>query len=104
MQNKILSFIGLMKKAGALVSGEENCGKTCRAKKAVYIYLASDSSENCRKKAASFAGTGNVPLRELPFTKSELAITLNTGECALICCTDNGFSSALEKKLEEYGG
>ena len=95
MRERILSLLGLMKKARALSAGENNASEAARAGKARLLLIASDASGNAKKRAADLAaGRSLIPL-ELPFTKEELARALGTGSCALAAVTDLGFADAL---------
>ena len=55
MRDKLLHLLGLMRRANALAVGEVNTGSTARAGKAKLLLLASDASENARRRAEGFA-------------------------------------------------
>ena len=99
MREKLLSLLGLMRRANALAVGEVNTGSTARAGKAKLLLLASDASENARRRAEGFAAGRKLSLTVLPFTKEEFssAVGLNGGSMAAI--TDLGFANALLKAL-----
>lgn len=101
MREKILSFLGLMRRAGALPLGETNTGAAVRDGKARLLLLASDASENAQSRAESFARGRSVLTVPLPFTKAELADALGVGGCAMMAATDIGFANALMKLLHE---
>jgi len=50
MINNIYSFIGLAKKAGKLISGDETCERAVKAGKVKLVIIADDASENTKKK------------------------------------------------------
>lgn len=50
MQDKIYMFLGLARKANALVIGEEAVEKAIRNKKLKFVIIASDTSSNTRNK------------------------------------------------------
>ena len=79
MKEKILKFLGLMRRANALQVGENNAGEAVRGGKAKLLLLASDASENAKKRAESFVGGRSCLLLELPFTKEELSAALGLG-------------------------
>ena len=101
MREKTLSLLGLMRKARALEPGEANTGAAVRGGKAKLLLLASDASDNARKRAETFAYGRRVITLPLPFSKEELAGCLGTGECAMAAVTDLGFAAALTALLEQ---
>ena len=101
MREKTLSLLGLMRKARALEPGEANTGAAVRGGKAKLLLLASDASDNARKRAETFAYGRRVNTLPLPFSKEELAGCLGTGECAMAAVTDLGFAAALTALLEQ---
>ena len=66
MREKTLKFLGLMRRANALQVGENNTGEAVRAGKAKLLLLASDASENAKKRAESFVGGRSCLLLPLP--------------------------------------
>ena len=101
MKEKILKFLGLMRRANALQVGENNTGEAVRGGKAKLLLLASDASENAKKRAESFVGGRSCLLLELPFTKEELSAALGLGGCSMAAVTELGFANALIKRLQE---
>jgi len=101
MREKTLKFLGLMRRANALQVGENNAGEAVRAGKAKLLLLASDASENAKKRAESFVGGRSCLLLELPFTKEELSSALGLGGCSMAAVTELGFANALIKRLQE---
>ena len=73
MREKLLSLLGLMRRANAIAVGEVNTGSAARAGKAKLLLLAADASENARHRAEGFAAGRGLPLSALPFTKEEIA-------------------------------
>jgi ribosomal protein L7Ae-like RNA K-turn-binding protein len=101
MREKTLKFLGLMRRANALQVGENNTGEAVRAGKAKLLLLASDASENAKKRAESFVGGRSCLLLELPFSKEELSSALGLGGCSMAAVTELGFANALIKRLQE---
>jgi ribosomal protein L7Ae-like RNA K-turn-binding protein len=98
---KILSMIGLAKKAGRAEIGEEPVGAAARAKKARVILLASDAAPSSRRRAASFAEAGSTLLLTVPADKDQLGHVLGRTSVAMAAITDIGFAEAIVKKLAE---
>ena len=108
MREKVLSLLGLMRRANAIAVGEVNTGSAARAGKAKLLLLAADASENARHRAEGFAAGRNVPLLSLPVTKEELASALGLSGGSMAAITDLGFANTLLKALaqeepERYG-
>ena len=100
MQNDLLLFLGLMRRAGKLQTGENGTGQAARGGKARLILLAEDASDNALKRAEQFARTAGVPLLRLPLTKEALADALGVAGGAMFAVCDEGFARALRGKLD----
>jgi len=106
--DKLLSLLGLAKKAGRLEAGEEPVGAAARARDARLILLASDAADNTVRRARHFAEAGACLLAQIPATKDELGRAVGRSSCAMLAVTDIGFAEAAAKKLaaldaERYG-
>ncbi|MDR2530466.1 MAG: ribosomal L7Ae/L30e/S12e/Gadd45 family protein [Oscillospiraceae bacterium] len=99
--DKVLSFLGLVKKAGKLEIGEESCGAAQRSGKARLILVAADAASGTAKRASNYAEWGKTPLITLRYTKDELGDMLGRRVCAVLAVTDRGFAAALAKKLAD---
>lgn len=99
--DKLLNLIGLSKKAGKLEIGEEPVGAAARAKHARLLLLASDASDNTRRRALHFGEAGACICLEIPETKEDLGRALGRTSCAMLAVTDIGFAEAIAKKLAE---
>ena len=100
MRETTLKFLGLMRRASALQAGENNAGEAVRGGKAKLLLLASDASDNARRRAESFVGGRSCLLLPLSFTKEELGAALGMGDCSMAAVTDLGFANALIKRLD----
>lgn len=100
MNGNTLNFLGLMKKAGVLGSGEQAVTGDIKSGKAVLVMEAEDISANSRKRVESLAEYNGIEYITLPYTKDELADALGAGLCSMLSCRDRGFASAFRKKLE----
>jgi len=94
-----LTFIGLMKKAGALAIGAENGYDSARMGKAKILCLASDAARNTVDGAHNALAEGRAILVKLPYNKRELGAALGQQECAALAVTDLGFALSLCQKL-----
>ena len=86
--DKARQYLGLGRKSGLLVTGEDNCGCTVGAGKAKLLLLASDASPNARKKASGFMYGHRALLATLPWSKEELSALLGKRGCSMVCFTD----------------
>ena len=59
---KYLSSLGLAEKAGRVMSGELMTEKAVRSGKAKLVFVASDSSDNTKKKFTNLCDHYNVPV------------------------------------------
>lgn len=101
MSEKILSLLGLMRRANAIDIGETNSGAAVRAGKAKLLLLASDASENARHRAEGFVTGKRTVLLPLPFTKDEISGSVGVRGCSMAAVTDIGFANALMKLLAD---
>ena len=109
MSDKILSMLGLMRRANAIQIGEDNSGAAVKAGKAKLLLLASDASDNARRRAEGFLYGHNAVPVSLPYTKEEIAMSVGVSGCSMAAVTDMGFANALMKALaltdsDKYGG
>ena len=95
----ILSLLGLAKKAGRLVSGEEPVGGAARAHDARLILLASDAAENTVRRAKHFAEAGACLCARVPADKDALGRAVGRSSCAMLAVTDIGFAETVAGKL-----
>lgn len=94
--------MGIMRKAGRLEVGELSTGDTVKAGRAKLLLLASDASDNARKRAERFLTGHRALLVPLPYTKDELGELLGKGGCSMAAATDAGLSAAFMDALGEY--
>lgn len=103
MSEKLLNLLGLMRRAGAIETGETNSGKACRDGKTKLLILASDASDNAGRRAECFVQGRSAVLAAVPFTKDEMAMKLGVSGCSMAAITDLGFADAFMKGLScEY--
>ena len=106
--DRVLNYLGLMRRAGKIEIGETGTGAAVRAGRARLLLLAADASENARKRAEGYLYGRRALLVLLPYAKAELEAQLGKSGCSMAACTDFGLSAAFlealaEKAPEEYG-
>ena len=108
VSDKILGLLGLMRRANAIAVGESNTGAAVKSGKAKLLLLASDASDNARRRAETFVYGHNTVMLSLPYKKEDIATSVGLVGCSMTAVTDIGFSNALLKALtvvdkEKYG-
>lgn len=98
MQNKILSMLGLSRRAGKLTMGHDPVLKAIKEKKANLILFACDYSDNSKKEIERICSENSVTLLTLPYHKEELSLSLGH-YCGTVAVTDKGFSDKLEELI-----
>lgn len=99
MMDKTLSLLGLMRKANAISIGETATGKAARDGDAKLILIATDATQNARKRAEGFAAAARLKITELPYTKDEISAATGKPGCSMAAVCDRGFADALLKRL-----
>lgn len=94
MNNKLLSFLGLCRRAGKMTIGNDavieeiNNGESC------LVLLAVDASQRTAKEVALVAENNNVEIRTLSCSKQQLSQALGK-LTAVISIHDAGFAKKL---------
>lgn len=99
--NNAINYIGIAKKAGALKTGETNSGAAVRAGKARVLLLASDASDNARRRAENFVSGTGTPLVSLPYSKEQLSSATGASGCSMAAITDIGLAAVFMSALAE---
>lgn len=99
--NKALNYIGIARKAGAIEIGETNSGAAIRAGKGRILILASDASDNARRRAENFIYGTQTPIVVLPFKKEELSEATGTSGFSMAVFTDVGLATVFMAALAE---
>ena len=97
--DKALSFLGICKKAGKLLTGEDGVSGAARSGEAALIMTASDTASNTTKKALNLSELGRIPHVRLPWDKDTLGELLDKRVCAILALTDRGLAAAFAEKL-----
>ena len=89
--DKALSFLGLCRRAGKLLIGEDGVSGAARSGQAVLLMVASDTADNTRKKAGNLSRWYGIPMITLPWDKDTLGELLDKRVCAILALTDKCF-------------
>lgn len=101
--DRLLSFLGLCKRAGYLISGAETVTKAINEDKALLVLYASDASDNSLKNVLKTAQLKNTPARVLDRSKEELSFALGK-HCGIVGITDRGFADKIQSMIAESQG
>jgi ribosomal protein L7Ae-like RNA K-turn-binding protein len=99
--DKALNYLGIARKAGLLIAGEEASGAAIRAGRAKILVLASDASGNASRRAEGFLTGRKIPLVRVPYTKEEIGVATGSGQCSMAAVTDVGLASSFMQALSE---
>ena len=100
MQNKLLSFLGLARKAGKLSMGMDSAKESMEKGKAELLILSRDISENSASKALKTANAHHIPVLILESAMEELEAALGR-KAAVITVNDRGFAKRIPELVTE---
>ena len=96
--DKVLSLLGLAKKARVAVSGEFSTEKAVKDRKACLVLVAEDASENTKKLFLDKCTFYKIPVRFYG-TKETLGKAMGEELRSSAAVCDRGFASAIEKNF-----
>lgn len=100
MQNNMLSFLGLIKKAGKLSSGDDAVEIDIKKGRCKLLIIAEDSSENTIEKFKRLARKHNINYVNIG-RKTDLGSQIGKGQTAVICIKDAQFAKTFIKKVNQ---
>lgn len=98
LKDKLLGMIGLAKRAGKVITGEDLCVKAIKSGKSVLVIIASDASCNTKKSIADSCRFYNVKYIEAA-TKAELGKFTGSDSRAAVSVNDDNFAKAILDRL-----
>lgn len=98
-QDKILSLIGLATKAGKTASGEFLTERETKTRKAFLVIVASDASDNTKKKFREMCKFYKVPIYFYG-DKDTLGHAMGKEFRASLAILDEGFAKGIQKELK----
>jgi len=100
MNSKLLSILGICRRAGLLSAGYDACADAIRTKKAKILFVSVDASEKTQKNIIYEAERAGVLYRKIKFTEDE--INQATGKKAkLLTVNDRGLAAKASDLWEE---
>lgn len=104
MTDRILSLLGLCRRAGKLVIGAEPCIESITKNKSNLIVCANDFSRNSAKPVLERAHQSDVKTLILNRSKEEISLALGK-LCGVVSVEDKGFAKKLTELINsEQGG
>ena len=108
MTDKVLGLLGMMRKASAIVPGEDRASEAVSQGRAKLLLLASDAGEKTLSRVDRILEGRSARKIVLPYTREETGTAIGLGCCSMIAVTDLGFARSLTEKLagqdsDKYG-
>ena len=104
MDNRLLSFLGIARKAGKLSMGLDSSREAMEKGKAGLLIFSRDISENSASKALNTANARQIPVLILNSTMDEIEWSLGK-KTGIITVNDKGFAKRItELATETQGG
>ena len=100
MQDKLLSMLGMAKKAGKLTEGYDLTAEALHSGKASLAVAAEDVSEKTFKNLKYEADKAGIPVARLQISMKELGAACKT-RAGVMALSDKGFAQAVLKQLEK---
>lgn len=100
---RVYGLLGLARRAGKLVDGQERVLDAVTSKRAALLVVALDAGANGHKKLLDKAATYEVNVFTVP-TKSSLGRAIGRAEASAIAVLDPGFAAKLVERFEEING
>ncbi len=98
--DKVLSLLGLAKKAGKLKSGEYCVEEELKKNRARLVIVAGDASKNTSKKYEDMCNYRHVPI-VFYADKDSLGKCIGCEERAAVVITDDGFSNGIMREISK---
>lgn len=98
MNHKVLSTLGLARRAGRLNYGFDMV--MAGLEKTHLLLLAEDCSPRTCRNLETAAKEWNIPLHRLPYTKDQLGAGIGTKPVGIIGVADKGFAKSLAQSIE----
>ena len=98
-EKKVYSLIGIATKSRRLVSGEFSTEKAVKGKKAAYVIVAEDASDNTKKMFSNMCTYYNVPI-DFFGNKDDLGHAMGKEFRASCAILDKGLADAIDKQLK----
>lgn len=102
-EQQLMNLLGLCKRAGGLVTGNDTCLTTVRSGKGSLAIVASDTGANAMKKYHDKCKSFGVPIVEV-LDKERLGHAVGKAQSAILVVTDRGFAQRIRQMTGEISG
>jgi len=101
--DSVLFLLGISKKAGKLIAGQESVERAANAKKISLIIVSNDTSKNTKEKMKNLSNKTNIPI--LFWSQAdELGKAIGKELSKVIGITDEGFAKEIQKRIKLLTG
>ncbi|WP_020008641.1 L7Ae/L30e/S12e/Gadd45 family ribosomal protein [Salinicoccus albus] len=98
--HRVLNMLGLAKRAGRIIAGEERTLESVRSENAKIVFIANDAGESTAKKIKDKCSYYKIPLID-QFTSHELSLATGASNRVTLSIADPGFSRKLLELIEK---
>ena len=98
-KQQLSNLVGLAKRAGKVITGEELVIKAIQNGKAKLVFLASDAASNLTKKITDKSNYYEISISQL-FTEVELSQAIGQNR-KVIAIVDDGFAKKMESLMND---
>ena len=99
MTDRILGLIGMMRRASALVVGEDRVSEAVQQGRVKILMMPSDAGNRVREYAAHAVENRHLQMIELPYQTEMLSAAVGLSNCQIAAVTDLGFAKAVISML-----
>lgn len=99
MQDNVLSFIGLARRAGSLELGADKVYEMASIGKAKLVILADDVSGNTVNAVKNTCVRKEIPIIKADCSMDVLGPAVGFKQCGVVTITDTGFALSLAEKM-----
>lgn len=101
MSEKALRLLGLAKKGGNLITGEEMVAAACQRGKVRLIAVSADASANAMRRASGWSEAYEIPMLKTAVSKEELGAALGKNVCVFVGVTERKLAAAFVRALPD---
>jgi ribosomal protein L7Ae-like RNA K-turn-binding protein len=99
----VLSLLGISRKAGKLISGQDSVIKAANAKKVFLIIVSKDTSRNTSKRMMNLSARKNIPMFS-GGQSDELGRAIGQEQRKVIGITDKGIAKEIYRRINLLTG
>ncbi|KRL99417.1 L7Ae/L30e/S12e/Gadd45 family ribosomal protein [Liquorilactobacillus satsumensis] len=97
-QQRVLQLLGLIRRAGQLVTGSELVLRGIQKEQVNYVFVASDSSATTRKQFTDKCNSHKIEL-SFDFNRTQLSVAIGI-QRSVVAVTGKGFSKKIAQLLK----